>query len=769
MALRARTTGEAVARRQPLESDATTSIAGVRPDLMRFLAIAAQLGLVLWALYALRIEQNLGLPRILPVIFIGFVVHAWLPAHTRHSFFLALSFLAIGVVFGLEYGMALIALGLSLIAICHLPIPFAARVALLVAVAAVLAGVRAEWIPIPGGRMPNLPTMVLPILASMFMFRLVVYLYDLRHEKKPASVAERLSYFFLLPNICFPLFPVVDYQTYRRTYYDRDALDIYEKGVFWIFRGMMHLVLYRIVYMYFVPTPAEVQNLWGVVQSMTSTYLLYLRISGQFHLIVGILCLFGYNLPETHKLYYLASGFNDYWRRINIYWKDFMMKLFYYPSLMRLRKLGVTTAMVIATLIVFAGTWLLHSYQWFWLRGTFPLAATDALFWGILGGLVVLNSLREARRGRKRSLSKPEWSLRAALLHSAKTVGMLVFITVLWSLWSSPTVGEWLSLVSAARNTDVQSILLLAGALLAIVGAGVLLQYLIQLRAGAAPAGGAAQTHIPLRWPGRLVAATALAMVLLTAPQVNALLGEPGTDVVAAVRENGMNERDAEQLERGYYEGLLDSDRYTTALFSVTARRPSDWGLEGEGGTRNSRIARKLDGVLDYELIPLYQGEYKHESFRVNEWSMRDLPYEREKPDGVFRMALLGASYEMGAGVGVGRTFENLVEARLNQDRAGQPYERYEILNFSAGGYSVVHNLVIAEERAFAFEPDAIVFAMHATEARRLRTHLRSIITRGIEVPYPYLRDVLRQTGATADMREGEIHRRIEPVLDDVV
>ena len=61
--------------------------------------------------------------------------------------------------------------------------------------------------------------------------------------------------------------------------------------------------------------------------------------------------MFGFNLPETHHLYLLASSFTDFWRRINIYWKDFIMKLFFYPSFFKLRKLGSTWALVLATLL----------------------------------------------------------------------------------------------------------------------------------------------------------------------------------------------------------------------------------------------------------------------------------------------------------------------------------------------------------------------------------------------------------------------------------
>ena len=38
---------------------------------------------------------------------------------------------------------------------------------------------------------------------------------------------------------------------------------------------------------------------------------------------------------------------------------------------------------------VFVLTWFLHSYQWFWLRGGFPMTPQDVFFWGILGALVV--------------------------------------------------------------------------------------------------------------------------------------------------------------------------------------------------------------------------------------------------------------------------------------------------------------------------------------------------------------------------------------------
>jgi hypothetical protein len=44
--------------------------------------------------------------------------------------------------------------------------------------------------------------------------------------------------------------------------------------------------------------------------------------------------------------------------------------------------------MAMATLVAFAATWLLHSYQRFWIRGEFPIVWSDLVFWlGLVGRL----------------------------------------------------------------------------------------------------------------------------------------------------------------------------------------------------------------------------------------------------------------------------------------------------------------------------------------------------------------------------------------------
>src|SRR5439155_2076133 len=134
--------------------------------------------------------------------------------------------------------------------ICHLPVPFSVRGIGLLMLGAVLASQRGKLLPFPWAEA------IFPILASMFMFRLIVYFYDLRHDTVPVTPWQSLAYFFMIPNACFPLFPVVDFKTFRRTYYAADAYETYQRGIDWMLRGVIHLLLYRYIYYYVTLAPS---------------------------------------------------------------------------------------------------------------------------------------------------------------------------------------------------------------------------------------------------------------------------------------------------------------------------------------------------------------------------------------------------------------------------------------------------------------------------------------------------------------------------------
>jgi alginate O-acetyltransferase complex protein AlgI len=416
-----------------------------RRDPWQFLPIVAHLGLFLAVFKVFRVEGR-AFQLLVTVALAALPVHYLLPYRWKKPLFVAVSIAGLALVFGAVAAAYVVALSLLLIGVCRLPIPWWTRATTLAAAALALAWVRPESLA------AAIPESVWPILATMFMFRILIYLYELKHAKAPESAVDTLSYFFLLPNYCFLHFPVVDYRTLHRGYFAKEIHATQRAGLQMMFQGTIHLLLYRLVYHEWLIPAEEVHGAASLARYLVCNYLLYLRVSGQFHMACGMLHLFGFQLPPTHHHYLLATGFTDYWRRINIYWKDFMVRLVFNPVVFRLKRWPQPAALAVATVVVFVATWALHAYQSFWLRGSWGISGPDALFWGILGALVLVNVQLDARRPRGRAGKGPVTAL-GTLVRGAKVAATFTTIALLWSLWSSPSLESWLDLMR--RGTGI--------------------------------------------------------------------------------------------------------------------------------------------------------------------------------------------------------------------------------------------------------------------------------------------------------------------------
>ena len=688
---------------------------------------------------------------VLPLLAAAFLVHTLLPLRWRVPFFVLVSFAAYFVVLGALDGALLIVFGLALTGICHLPFSHLARVLLALTAGIVLGLFRCGVLPSP------FAATVLPVLGSMFMFRLIGYLYDLRNEKKPAGPWRRLAYFFLAPNACFPLFPVVDWATFLRTWYDDRDLKIYQKGVHWMARGVVQLVLYRLVYRHFSPAPEDIQDLAGVATFVVSSYLLYMRISGQFHLIVGLLCLFGFNLPETHHRYLLASGFSDYWRRINIYWKDFMMKLVFYPCYVRFKKLGHLQAIVLGTAVVFFVTWFLHAYQWFWLRGSFHFSWVDSLFWAFFALLVIINAIYESTRP---PAPKPTpgsgFHWRDAIQRSLQTGAMFLLICLLFSFWQSNSIGDFLTLMSEAKNGGPQQRWAVVGLSLAALAIGVLWPWLVHLWQHRRPT-----PVLPTAW--QPVAATVLPLLLVLLLASGLVSGDRAQQLADSIRGTGLNERDLRRLERGYYEGLLQRETFGSQLWEVRLQQRPDWQPAESSGD-----LIKTGDLLARVLRPNIDRTINGVPWRTNAWGMHDHPYTQEKPPGTYRIALLGASYPAGQGLPMERTFENLVEEALNR-HPGLTADRIEILNFAVPGYTLIEFVAFLETRIAAFSPDAFYLVTHSKEgSRTLGTLARRIKEDRVPLTYDFLEDLKKRARIPENPTDADM-KRLQPFRTEIV
>jgi hypothetical protein len=426
-----------------------------------------------------------------------------------------------------------------------------------------------------------------------------------------------------------------------------------------------------------------------------------------------------------------------------------MQKVFYYPAMFRLKSLGMTKAMVIATVWVFVMTWALHAYQWFWLRGTLFIVPQDMFFWGILAVLVIINGLVELHYGRKRRIAEKVPTWRDIAFRTIRTYGMFWFLCVLWSFWTAESVSQWLSLWSALQGTVTAKGLLLPATILVVIVLGCIERH-------PAPKSKASDERLVRHRFGAFVTvASMIVLIAITREEVNAHLGPEIATTIHSLRTGRLSRLDNAKLERGYYENLLSVDRFNSQLWEVYSKKPATW-LD----VRDAGLKRFTGDFAQTELIPSIVADTDFGAISVNRWGMRDQDYELAPRPGTFRAAVLGPSTVMGWGTGDGGTFEALFEERLNREKVAAPYARYEVLNFGVPGYQPPQQL-IAVEKAMRFKPDAVFYIAGGRELSRVANYLAEVVRKRIDIPYPALADIVAKAGVTADLDEATAIRKL--------
>jgi hypothetical protein len=728
-------------------------IAAQKAEALQFLMIVLQLGMLVLVIRSFELENQAFYNNLMPLVFYGFLIHFFLPSRYRLPFFLLLSTIGIAGILGFQNSVWLFGLGLLLISITHLPLSFGLRAAILLLVGGALVLLRTEIVQSP------IPAIIWPILGSMFMFRLIIYFYDLSHEKE-FNIWRSLSYFFLLPNIVFPFFPLVDFATFRRTYYDKDRYRIYQTGVEWILRGVLHLIAYRFVNYYLILAPEEVNNATELARFAISNFLLYVRVSGDFHIIVGLLHLFGFNLPVTNLQYFLSAGFSDMWRRINIYWKDFMLKVFYNPSYVRLKKMGTTRAILLSTVVVFIMTWFLHAYQWFWLRGSFLLTPTDVLFWTLLAVLMITNIFYEMRKGRKRSLGEKSWNWGEIFRTTLTATGTFAIMCILWSLWTGVSIPTWLALWSIAGGSFQSLAVLLAS----LLGIAVVFFFAIMLEKLINQVKKVLASGDTIFRPGTVNGVLIGAVLLAGTPAIFTRLGGGVQAVIQDLKSARLSDRDAELLRRGYYEDLIGVNRFNPDLWEIYSKRPTDWPL-----LQDTVLMDLADDFTIFHMNPNQSIIFHGERFSTNEFGLRDKSYSLSPSPDTFRIAVLGPSFVMGSGVADDETFEWVLEERLNEEYAGKTYARYEILNFAVAGFSAMQELYYLDTKAVPFNLNAVFYVAHQLEEEVTVRNFGSRVLVGSDIPYDYLKDLVRRAGVQRGLTQEEIERQLQPFGKEMV
>jgi hypothetical protein len=190
---------------------------------------------------------------------------------------------------------------------------------------------------------------------------------------------------------------------------------------------------------------------------------------------------------------------------------------------------------------------------------------------------------------------------------------------------------------------------------------------------------------------------------------------------------------------------------------------------EDDMALEEEKPGRPTGDFLLREFRPSLAIVVKGKAFNTNRWGMRDKDYELKPPPGTCRIALMGASPEVGSGIAYEEVWQTILEDHLNRENDQKKIAQYEILNFSVGGYTPLQRLRALETKAFSFNPDIVFYTAHPVDQGRSLYHLAKMLTRGTEIPYDYLKQVVHEAGIEGETNITKAYRALRPYGKDVM
>ena len=117
----------------------------------------------------------------------------------------------------------------------------------------------------------------------------------------------------------------------------------------------------------------------------------------------------------------------------------------------------------------------------------------------------------------------------------------------------------------------------------------------------------------------------------------------------------------------------------------------------------------EFDSILMYKHIPDFEVKYFRQEYsnyiKFNSKGLRDYEYSYEKPKDVYRILVLGSSFTQAIQVPLDKTYENVLEKKLNSKLKG----KYEVINGAVGGYGTAQELFFLRTEGLKYNPDIIL------------------------------------------------------------
>ena len=147
-----------------------------------------------------------------------------------------------------------------------------------------------------------------------------------------------------------------------------------------------------------------------------------------------------------------------------------------------------------------------------------------------------------------------------------------------------------------------------------------------------------------------------------------------------------------------------------------------------------------VNDAVGLSLLPGAEGEYTKEGgayVRINADGLRDEDHATAKPDGTYRVAVIGDSHAEAMHVPMAEAFWAVMERRLAACPA-HAGRTVEAINFGVSGYGTAQELLTLRHKAWAYDPDLVLLLF--TPANDVWDNSRALLGDGLR-PYFVYRD----------------------------
>lgn len=161
---------------------------------------------------------------------------------------------------------------------------------------------------------------------------------------------------------------------------------------------------------------------------------------------------------------------------------------------------------------------------------------------------------------------------------------------------------------------------------------------------------------------------------------------------------------------------VLLSTLVSLSIAEIVVRRS---GLAPEVfSVQRGRFRISENPLIGYELVPDFESDRAGSMLdfrgKANSLGFRDREHSVLKPEGVFRILVLGDSITQGLGV---RDDAEVFTAVLERELEASP-GRFEVLNFGVSGYNTQQEVETLRQKGLVYAPDLVVLAYCSNDTR---------------------------------------------------